>query len=157
MGHGGVALLVLIDGLLLHRIPLRWSHYYLAVIPFQLCYVVWSLVHSLLTDIGNPNEADEARENNLPEYDDAIYGSLNWKDDALGGAITAFAAIFVGGPIVFTLLWILSVYPSRPYVTDPNDPTIPNTREKKGIELSNGGGHRATLADVEEGSIFARW
>jgi hypothetical protein len=81
MAHGGVALLILVDGMVLHRIPLRWCHYYIAVLPFQVSYIIWSIYHALGTDIGNPNNLNNDSEED--DDDDAIYRPLNWKKDPI--------------------------------------------------------------------------
>jgi hypothetical protein len=40
-----------------------------------ICYVIWTIVHSLLTNIGNPYK------NETEGDDDAIYDAINWRRD----------------------------------------------------------------------------
>jgi hypothetical protein len=55
----------------------------------------------------------------IDDDDDAIYTALNWEESPTQAAITAAIVVFVAGPIIFTVLWMLSLYPRRPYVQEP--------------------------------------
>lgn len=102
MKHGGVLLLVLLEGLIVNRIPVR-IHHLRYTISFLILYTIWTLIHGLLTDIGNPNEED-----------DAIYSVLNWKESPQQTTFIAVLAIFVLTPLLFFGIYLLS-WPFRRY------------------------------------------
>jgi len=99
--HGGVALLCLVDGLMLNRIPVRLTHWWGVSLPVDLLYLLWTLVHHY-ADIGNPTSGDDS-------VNDAIYTVLNWNDPVPTGLLAA-GILFVIGPLVYLLLWTLSAY-----------------------------------------------
>jgi hypothetical protein len=145
MSHGGVLLLVLIDGFFVNRIPMRWMHWYGMVLPFDALYIIWSVIHSY-TDIGNPDNQD----NDPTTNDDAIYQDvLEWQDDWRKALFWSVMTMFVLGPAVFLFLWLVSFYgwplccgkDKRKYIDSFRDETD----------------DRPTVNDVEEGSIFAKW
>lgn len=94
--HGGVAPLILLEGLVVNRIPIHMTHYVGIVIPVELLYVLWSYIHSL-TDIGNPGISTS----------DSLYpGLLEWTSELW--TTTIFLAVliaFVFGPIAYLLMW----------------------------------------------------
>lgn len=102
--HGGILLLVWIDGLVINRIPVRWMHWWGTVLPFEMLWVAWSILQSVVFDIGNPNENDG------DGNDDAIYESLDWNDDAWGAALLTVIVLFAVGPAVYWVLWMCSWY-----------------------------------------------
>ena len=104
MKHGVVALLILLEGLLVNRIPVRAKHY-LFVFVFDTLYLIWSVVHDLL-GIGNPFRMDGDPNTD----DDAIYAVLNWKERPLFTSAIALSAIFLAAPLFFYILWSLSLY-----------------------------------------------
>jgi hypothetical protein len=110
MNHGGIVSLVLFDGLYINRIPYRIMHWYTMVLPIQLLYVVWSLIHDLVTDIGNP---DRYHPDDPYSNDDALYPSvLEWNTPKWPVAlITSFSIIFVLGPAILLGFWYISIYP----------------------------------------------
>ena len=103
--HSATAVVLLVEGLIVNRIPVRIHHWWLAVLPIDIAYPVWTIVHSML-DIGNPNESDNDPETN----DDAIYTAVDWEDDAIGTAIFIVIVVLIVGPIVQTVLFLLSLY-----------------------------------------------
>jgi hypothetical protein len=103
--HGGLFLLVLIDALIINRIPLRFMHWYGFVLPFMLSYLAWSGIHAYL-DLGNPNEYD----NDPATNDDAIYPVLAWRDNLQGSLILSATIIFVFSPILYGMLRLVSMY-----------------------------------------------
>lgn len=139
--HGVLLALTIMDGFYFNRIPLRWMHYIGVVLPVDILYLIWSVIHSAL-DIGNPDNNDTDPTTN----DDAIYvGVLEWNDDWQTALIWSVIAMFVVGPLIFLVLWIISTgcccrKDIRKYVdtVDPED-------------------DRPTVYDVEEGSVFAKW
>uniref|UniRef100_A0A7S3LIE5 Glycerophosphocholine acyltransferase 1 n=1 Tax=Amphora coffeiformis TaxID=265554 RepID=A0A7S3LIE5_9STRA len=103
--HSATAAVILMDGLLVNRIPIRIHHWWRAVLPIDIAYPVWTILHSVL-DVGNPNESDNDPETN----DDAIYTAVDWKDDVSGTAIFIVIVVVVVGPVVQCLIFVLSLY-----------------------------------------------
>jgi hypothetical protein len=100
--HGGLFVLVLIDGFLVNRIPLRWMHYFGVILPIEMLYSLWTYIH-YAADIGNPWVNDTAGN------DDAIYTVEIWWDDDWELTLAYnVVLVFVLGPLVFGLLWCIS-------------------------------------------------
>jgi hypothetical protein len=104
MEHGGMVVLVWIDGLVVNRIPVKWKHWWGAALPFELCWAVWSICQSVVFEIGNPNE------NEGDDNDDAIYEALDWKNDSAYAFVLTAVALLVLGPIVHIIIWLCSWY-----------------------------------------------
>jgi hypothetical protein len=104
MPHGGMVIVVWVDGLVVNRIPVRWTHWWGGALPFEITWAVWSIFHSVMFDIGNPNASDG------DENDDAIYEALDWKNDTGYAAGLTLVALFIGGPIVYSVIWLCSWY-----------------------------------------------
>jgi hypothetical protein len=138
--HGILFLLTCFDGFYVNRIPLRWMFWYGFLLPFDILYIIWSVIHDLL-DLGNPDYSD----NDPTTNDDALYvGVLEWNYDWQKALIWSIVTVFVVGPIMYGILWTISTgcccKDTRKYI-DSVDPTD----------------DRPTVDDVEEGSIFAKW
>jgi hypothetical protein len=138
MPHGGMVIVVWVDGLMVNRIPVRWTHWWGGALPFEIAWAVWSIFQSLVFDIGNPN-ANEGDEN-----DDAIYEALDWKNDAAYATGLALVALFVGGPIVYGVIWLCSWYKwpcrggggnRRRYVAEQPDDNRPTTDPEEGTKV----------------------
>jgi hypothetical protein len=104
MQHGGMAVLVWVDGLVVNRIPVRWAHWWGGALPFEIAWAVWSIFQSVVFDIGNPDQNDK------DENDDAIYEALDWRHEAGSAMILTMAALLILGPIVYSVLWLCSWY-----------------------------------------------
>mmetsp|Transcript_11329 Transcript_11329/g.14923 ORF Transcript_11329/g.14923 Transcript_11329/m.14923 type:complete len:325 (+) Transcript_11329:251-1225(+) len=105
--HGPPLFFLMMDGLYLNRIPLRWMHMWSTWVVV-LAFLIWSIIHGpLVFDIGNPNEEDNDPDTN----DDAIYANLSWdSDDISSTAVTSVLVLFVLQPILFGLLRSYSRY-----------------------------------------------
>jgi hypothetical protein len=104
MPHGGMVIVVWIDGLVVNRIPVRWTHWWGGALLFEIAWAVWSVLHSVVFEIGNPN-ANDGEDN-----DDAIYEALDWKNDAAYATGLTMAALLILGPIVYSVIWLWSWY-----------------------------------------------
>lgn len=102
--HGLVAVLILVDGILINRIPVHWIHYWYLIVPYDLIYLLWTVLHFVF-DVGNPNQSDQDPSSN----DDAIYQVLQWEDD-WEMALVLTVLVFVIGPIFFFLQRRLTMY-----------------------------------------------
>merc|ERR1711976_922717 len=101
MKHGGLALLVICDGLVINRIPIRLKQI-LFVYIFNVVYCVWTLIHSG-TDIGVPWS-----DNDPSTDDDAIYSVLNWNKRPGFAVVIVLVLFFIATPVVHILLWLKS-------------------------------------------------
>lgn len=121
MLHGGIALLLLMEGLAVNRIPVRFKHIYFCM-ALLVCYVLWTVLHAYL-DIGNPITSSSAQSENSSTNttntttmeeettnDDIIYEAVQWKDDLTNTLITIAIVSLGMGPCVFTILWLVSLY-----------------------------------------------
>ena len=88
--HGVLAACLLIDGIFVSTIPLRWKHF-LFVEFASIVYVVWSVIHSFLKKGG------------------AIYSVLDWKNDPVVAIIYVIIVIFGLLPLCYLLIWGLSI------------------------------------------------
>ena len=104
--HAGTCLLVLIDGNLIAKIPIRLKHI-VFVESMAVLLVIWTLINDL-TGIGDgvwPGE--DSDQNNA---DDALYSVLDWSDDPGRAAIISVIVIFAVIPIVFVVCWMLTLW-----------------------------------------------
>lgn len=111
--HGATAVVAVVEGLVVNRIPIRFHHWWVSVVPFQLVYTGWTILHSVVFDLGNPNHSDEDDETN----DDAIYPALDWVGDAVGATILIAIVVLVLGPLLQLILFSLS-FRSRGYMEE---------------------------------------
>jgi hypothetical protein len=139
--HGVVMFLALIDGVVLNRIPLRLMHWWGYILPTQVLYVIWSVLHWRFA-LGNPNVNDEDPETN----DDAIYSVLAWgEDEWITSTLLSVAVVLVAGPFVYLYMWCLARFP---YVCCTG-----NTRLHY-INHRSARNKAARNTDVEEGSRY---
>jgi hypothetical protein len=105
--HGGLFLLVAIDGSIVNRIPIRVMHWIGVLLPFDLIFIAWSMIHDLATNIGNPDNTD----NDPSTNDDAIYqGVLEWDTKPKTAIKWTIICVFVLGLILFVILWSITTY-----------------------------------------------
>jgi hypothetical protein len=109
MPHGGMVVLVWIDGLVVNRIPVRWTHWWGGALAFEAVWAVWSIFHSVVFNIGNPNN-NGGDDGNDDGNDDAIYEALDWKGDTGYATGLTMAALLILGPIIYSVIWLLSWY-----------------------------------------------
>jgi hypothetical protein len=136
--HVIIALIVWFDGLVVNRIPVRWTHWWGFVLPLDFAYFTWTVVAAFRHI--NYNADDDTS-----SYTAYVF---NWKQSLIVGLVSVFAL----GPIVFLILWMCSLYwipcicckKKRKYVQGSNNYTAKDDQSP-------------TANDVEEGSIFARW
>jgi len=100
--HGLFVPVLLFDGCILGKIPVRIKQVIFLIIA-GLIYMVWTIIHSLL-DIGK-SVSDRADGDGDP-----LYSILNWQDDPLVAAIASFFAFCILMPVMFLVVWMLSLY-----------------------------------------------
>ncbi|GKY96341.1 hypothetical protein MPSEU_000593800 [Mayamaea pseudoterrestris] len=99
MEHGVFAIVVLLDGLVVGRIPVRFPQVVL-LWTVCFCYLVWTLVDAFYVENGEWG----------PAYsDDALYPVLNWKQQSRLASIVSSFCLIVLTPGVFWFVWLLSL------------------------------------------------
>jgi hypothetical protein len=105
IAHGGLFVLLTLDGLLLNRIPIRVMHWIGILVPFDLTFIGWSIIHDLGTNMGNPDNNDT----DISTNDDAIYqGVLEWDANPTTAIKWTIICVFVLGLLLFALILTLS-------------------------------------------------
>jgi hypothetical protein len=146
--HGVLFIFTVIDGLYVNRIPLRLMHWFGFILPFDIAYMVWTIIQSFF-DVENP-----AHDNDPTTNDDAIYaGVLEWSNDWTTALFWSLITVFVIGPLLYILLWTMSF--GNVCCVRCGSKTAADSRRY--IDSIDPYDTRPTVADVEEGSIFAGW
>lgn len=91
--HGIIACLILVDGNIIGRIPLRIKHWK-GVFLYGILYLIWSMVVSYLK---------------LGKKHGIIYSFIDWRDDPEKAAGIGFFLLFLLGPLVFGACWLISL------------------------------------------------
>jgi hypothetical protein len=119
MVHGGVMVLVLIDGLVVNRVPVRLKHM-IVTVCLALLYISWSVIQNTVYQY-NPVNDDEAD-------DDAIYDVLKWRTNTAKAVIISSMVVFVILPLFSTIVWGFSLGHRRYKPTE-------ETEEEKGVQM----------------------
>jgi hypothetical protein len=147
--HGVLFLFTVIDGVFVSHIPLRLMHWYGFILPFDIAYMIWTVLQSVLS-IDNPID-NSINDTDPTNNDDAIYPNvLEWNNDWKTALFWSIMAVFVIGPILYILLWSLTLGYVCCWRCSKTDP-------RKYIDTVDPSDTRPTVDDVEEGSIFAGW
>jgi hypothetical protein len=98
--HGGLMMVLLVEGQTMNRIPVRWNHF-LFVFMVHFVYLIWTLVYGMYA-IGSPD----------------LYDVVDWtgnpKSTFILAAITQLGIV----PLVYGVLWLISL-PCRRYKNPP--------------------------------------
>lgn len=97
MKHGGLMLLVLLEGRFINRIPVRQKHLLFPELFISL-FVIWTGIHDAV-GLGNPYQDG-----------DAIYDSLDWRNNAVEAGVTTVVLILGVTPLLFLNVWLLSIW-----------------------------------------------
>ena len=57
--HCVTALVQYIDGFWINRIPIRFNHWYVTLLPYSAMYSTWTVLQGIVFDIDNPDTSDE--------------------------------------------------------------------------------------------------
>jgi hypothetical protein len=120
MKYGGVACQVLLDGLYMNRIPLRWMFFWGLLWLLDIAYICYSVLYTFY--LSTSTGADESSSSVVPvpgqplvqtpstPQATALYPFLDWKSDWQYALI--FSVIFVCAlsPAVHLFLWLSSLY-----------------------------------------------
>lgn len=120
MLHGGVCVLILVDGLLVNRIPIRLRHWFEVVLPLFLAWIIWSVLQSPLGfDLNNTYmEAFGAD-------DDKIYPVIDWESKPMMTLALVSVCGFIVSPIVHFALSALS-FVGRKYIDVKGEGDVEN-------------------------------
>ena len=125
--HGAIMILIMLDGFVINRIPIRANHV-VGPLLFSFGFIVWSVIENVFCRC-NPDERDS-------EDDDAnpLYPVLNWRKDVATAVLYSAVVLFVLVPIFHLLIWRVSYF-GRKYKNDSHDelPTSavsPNNEDK---------------------------
>jgi hypothetical protein len=99
MVHGGTMVLLLIDGFVLSRIPLRLKQF-IFFESFSFLYLLWNVIHAY-SGIGNPYDG-------VSQDDDAIYSSLDWNTTPTKAIVMSVLVLLVANPIIYGICWGMS-------------------------------------------------
>jgi len=108
MMHGGVVSLIILQGILLDRVPMRLKHIVFSD-GVALLFTVWLILQNTMK-VGNPHDDDD---------DDAIYDTMKWRTETTSAIIQAVLVVFVAVPLFQVLLWAASL-PGRRYLSGSN-------------------------------------
>jgi len=96
--------LILVDGLLVNRIPVRLRHWFELCLPTFALFIIWSVLQSPLGfDLDNPYIEE------LGIDDDKIYPFLDWASSPLSTLALSLVCLFVVSPILHVILWAFSL------------------------------------------------
>ena len=98
--HGGISLLVLLDGLCIGSVPLR-AKQFIYLLSVCIAYLLWSIANFLF-ELGNGD---------WPDYDDdALYPVLKWGMDSRRLSATLSASVIVViCPVLYWAVWMSSL------------------------------------------------
>lgn len=112
MEHGGLASVVLFDGLVVGLVPIRVKQV-VFLMTVCICYFIWSIVDAVF-NIGNGEWG--------PAYDDdALYPVLNWKTQSNVAAIVSAFSTLILAPTVFFTCWMMSLASPRTSKLESSD------------------------------------
>ena len=109
-GHGLMFIAIALDGHVLNRTPIRLKQSAFGYL-IATAYIIWTLIHGLATNIGNPNHVNTGAD------DDAIYDIINWSARPLTTLITVAIVYVVVAPLLFAICWGLSIGVPRRYLS----------------------------------------
>lgn len=132
MQHGVFMVIIMLDGFVLSRIPVRFKQI-IGFLVFEVAFIVWSGIHAA-SGIGNPNRSDGDPNTD----DDSIYGAVSWNQRPQAGIIVAIGAVFVGCPLIFLVVWSLSTC-GRHYLTYSQEGD--QQPDKEDVEVGQSGGN----------------
>mmetsp|Transcript_21974 Transcript_21974/g.32456 ORF Transcript_21974/g.32456 Transcript_21974/m.32456 type:complete len:430 (+) Transcript_21974:59-1348(+) len=144
--NAALPLLLLIEGQLINRIPIRFSHLPWSQLAFVV-YMIWSMIH-YNTDIGNPDlnptqQVDVARTTSSKAFGDPtkdyrdlpIYSWLDWSIEERGNT-ALYCGVILGAivPVCFLILYLISWPCRRYYNLDPSDDGSSSSNSEAGGE-----------------------
>ena len=108
MLHGGVMSLILLDGLVMNRTPVRLKHLVLNMV-MAILYALWSILQNTVCRC-NPYAEEEDKD------DDAIYDVMRWREEPAIAIGSFLILLLVVLPLLQIFLWAVSL-PGRHYLS----------------------------------------
>ena len=126
MMHGPTWALVLLDGFLVSKIPVRLMHYWICFF-FGILFLCWSLIQAFLP-VDNPYKDGDANGG-----DESLYDVLDWNNDPVPSAGLSVLLLLIAFPVIQILLWMMSL-PGRRYIqeSDSGETADPHEQEQPG-------------------------
>jgi len=106
MTHGGALVLVLVDGMILSRVPVRLKHLSVTLV-FALLYSIWTILQNIVLQQGPEDSTND---------DDALYDVLKWRKTPLAASMLCVTILALLFPLLYLLGWLLSL-PRRRYLS----------------------------------------
>lgn len=103
INHGVIAILTSIDGFVVNRIPIRLPHWLGFMVPFEILYLLWTVIYAF-AGISNPDYMDDDTLTN----NELVYTVLDWKYDWVYCVILSSASVFGLGGLICMMMWIVS-------------------------------------------------
>ena len=103
--HGGFVILLLLEGLVLNRIPIRICHMKYSI-RYIAMYMIWTLLYEYfgIGYIINPNAIDD--EDSISLYP---YYYYNWYNNPIQTGIICCVILFLIIPTLYAILWLISL------------------------------------------------
>lgn len=145
-----LSFLVAFDACVVNRIPFRWLHWFFYVLPVESLWVIWSVLHQLVFDLGNPYNEDP--------QDNKLFNHVNWEEEPIESIIYCVAVLVGAGFVIFGVLWLISIY-QLPCCSCFVGAGVCNWKDKRHYldSFKDKEDERPRVEDVEEGTLFARW
>lgn len=144
--------LVALDVFAINRIPFRWLHWFFYVLPIESLWVLWSVLHQLVLDVGNPYNEDP--------QDETLFHHVDWKQEPIESTIYCVAVLVGAGFVIFGILWWISIYQLPCCSCFINKGAgVCNWKDKRHYvdSFQDKPDERPRVDDVEEGTLFNRW
>ena len=123
MHHAATTGIVLLDGFLLNKTPIRIKHGLINV-GLGVLFVMWTIIQAKFSIFDNPNVEGE---------EDPIYGFVDWNENPATAAMYTFLPVFVAFPLFQVLFWLLSL-PNRQYIHNSSTDSSINGLETEDAE-----------------------
>lgn len=108
VAHGGLMAVLLLEGQVMNRIPVRWNHFPI-IFGLHLVYLIWTLVHGIY-EIGGPDHGQERSDND----DYFLYDVVDWTGNPKTTGTLALIIQLGIVPTLYGIMWLMSL-PCRRY------------------------------------------
>jgi len=122
--HAISCIFVILDGFVISTIPLRMKQVIFNMI-YALVYTAFTLIHGLVIKNGDGINKD------LP-----LYSVVDWDKKPIGTLITICMIVFIGVPLIFTILWTLSLWSKCCKFDGSHRPTITHQEEDSKTDVN---------------------
>jgi len=114
--HGIVCLLLLIDGIFISVVPVRFTQLVFVYIAYTFCYLSWMIIHTLLHL--EPQQEEGGDEETSPSSDDYVQeenenetiATSTTSSNGFANYTTVLGTVLVFLPTVFSLIYLSSLF-----------------------------------------------